>query len=217
LNLNFLKWKRRDDVITYGKYLSKYHSAKGNFYAFIGFVIAMIIHWGPVGVGIYLIFGEGRILAGILFPILWWITLSFYFGLLPLWWIIGIFKYGFIESTLSCLLILGIFSLPDIFFWLATRQMLKADQISNWDNIEYPTKDILIANNIVEIEDQGLNQVEERKKDTKLLERDIKEPYEERLPEIICPYCKKKFIPWRKNQKFCLSFACRQKYYRDRK
>ena len=209
-------------MITYGKYLSKYHSTKGNLFAFIGFALAMIIHWGPVGIGIYLIFGEGRFLAGILVPILWWITLSFYFGLLPLWWIIGIFQYGFIESTLSCLFILGIFSLPDIFFWLATRQMLKADQISNWDNTDNPTQDILTTNIVGEIEDQELNQVEQTKKDTKLLESDIKTPYEEKLPEINrwvvfqCLYCKKKFIPWRKNQKFCSS-ACRQKSYRNSK
>lgn len=37
----------------------------------------------------------------------------------------------------------------------------------------------------------------------------------EKSSEIECIYCKKKFIPWRKNQKFC-SVSCRQKYYQNR-
>lgn len=113
------------------KYLARYHLVKGGLFAFLGFATAVTIHWGPVAVGLYLIFGEGEILAGILFPFLWWLILAWYFALLPLWWIIGIFKYGFIESTLSCLLILGIFSLPDIFFWLASRQMGKSSEFQS--------------------------------------------------------------------------------------
>lgn len=111
------------------KYLTGYHLMKGRLFAFLGLATAVTIHWGPVAVGLYLIFGEGEILTGILFPFLWWLILAWYFALLPLWWIIGIFKYGFIESTLSCLLILGIFSLPDVFFWLANRQMEKRSKL----------------------------------------------------------------------------------------
>lgn len=120
-------------MITWGRYQAKYHSMKGNVLALTAIIFSTIIHWGPILIGLYLIFWHGKILIGVLFPILWWVTLGFYFALLPIWWIIGIFKYGFIESTLFCLVVFGIFSLPDILFYLAAKQMEKAERIRMLD------------------------------------------------------------------------------------
>jgi hypothetical protein len=64
----------------------------------------------------------------------------------------------------------------------------------------------LIENKEDTIDLRALNQYSE------LPEKKAIEPDKGMLPETKCPNCKKKFIPWRKNQKFCSS-ACRQKYY----
>ncbi len=121
-------------MITLGKYLSTYHSVMGDMFAFLGIAFALIVHLAPFGIAILLIFSKGKILLGILFPIIWWITLSFSFAILPVWWIIGIFNYGFVYSTSWCLTLLAFFSLPDIFFWLATNQMRKAEQIEQYNS-----------------------------------------------------------------------------------
>lgn len=51
-------------------------------------------------------------------------------------WIIGIIKYGFLESTIWCLGILLIFSLPDILFALADRQGNKILKMAAQDREE---------------------------------------------------------------------------------
>jgi hypothetical protein len=109
--------------------IKAYRKTKAGLYGFIGIAISAIINLTPFYIAYLLIFDQGRILLGILFPILFWIIVGFYMAFLPFIWIYGIFAYGFWQSTLSCAILFGVFYLPDFFFALADRQARKAEEI----------------------------------------------------------------------------------------
>jgi hypothetical protein len=110
------------------KAIKSYRNAKASVYAFIGLAISAVINLTPFYMAYNLIFEQGKILLGIFFPIIFWLIVGFYMALLPFVWIYGIFAYGFWESTLSCVVLFGIFYLPDFFFTLAERQARKAEE-----------------------------------------------------------------------------------------
>lgn len=103
-----------------------YRNSKASLYAIVGLLISGVIHITPFYIAYLYIFDRGELILGILFPLLFWITVALAYAALPIIWIVGIFTTGFLDSTLGCLLFLLIFSLPDLCFWLAERQATKA-------------------------------------------------------------------------------------------
>ena len=109
--------------------IKAYRHTKASLYAFIGLAISAIINLTPFYIAYTLIFDEGKVLLGILFPLLFWLLVGFYMALLPFIWIYGVINYGFRQSTFSCAALFGVFYLPDFFFALAERQARKAEEV----------------------------------------------------------------------------------------